>query len=273
MPMVRPAACSTELDLVLPARRMGLMRLLLGMGILYDAPAGITVSRFLQQALGAGAHYLENRIQTLFIDGQVVDDMAATVIQADCTLAISAAMPGVFGAAFRRQGTYSGLRQRRDAEEAPDSCPGSAGGGAAGEGAGDGGDANGGDDGRDTADGGFVGGRRSGAGTADRDGAGGDAMGGGRSSEDSGGGQRATVTLKCLNQVAADLGDTLLEQGVSLSLADFLQFWLRHKAILSEECPSIQVDRRAVEPLQLLETLRRKTGPVRVTRIEPLQRP
>ncbi len=256
--MVRPAAGRTELDLALPAHRVGLMRLLLGLGILYDTPAGITVSRFLQQALGAGAAYMENHVQTLFLNGQAVDCPDATIIQTDCTLALSAAMPGVFGAAFRRQGAYSGLRRRRDAEEVPDLRSGATGGNATGG---------------DATDGGFVGGGCSGAGTADRGGAGGDAIGVYRNGGNSDGGERATVTLKCFNQVAADLGDALLVQGVSLSLAAFMQFWLCHKAVLSEECTSIRVDQRAVEPLQLSERLRGKSGPVRVTLIESLQRP
>ncbi len=271
--MVRPAAGRTELDLALPAHRVGLMRLLLGLGILYDTPAGITVSRFLQQALGAGAAYMENHVQTLFLNGQAVDCPDATIIQTDCTLALSAAMPGVFGAAFRRQGAYSGLRRRRDAEEVPDLRSGATGANATGGDATDGGAACGGGDGGDATDGGFVGGGCSGAGTADRGGAGGDAIGGYRNGGNSDGGERATVTLKCFNQVAADLGDALLVQGVSLSLAAFMQFWLCHKAVLSEECTSIRVDQRAVEPLQLSERLRGKSGPVRVTLIESLQRP
>lgn len=100
-----------ELKITVPEYRLSLMRLLLGFGIFLEAPSGISVSRFLEQALGVDAGYIENRIQTLFMDGHAVDNPESKHIQKPCTLALSAAMPGVFGAAFRKQGTYSGLRQ------------------------------------------------------------------------------------------------------------------------------------------------------------------
>jgi hypothetical protein len=107
---VRVPAAPMEMKITVPSYRLSLMRLLLGFGIFFEAPSGISVSRFLEQALGADAGYIENRVQTLFMDGHAVDNPESRHIQNSCTLAVSAAMPGVFGAAFRKQGAYSGLR-------------------------------------------------------------------------------------------------------------------------------------------------------------------
>ncbi|MFW6428627.1 MAG: hypothetical protein ACOCY3_01920 [Desulfosalsimonas sp.] len=100
----------TELTLTIPAGLSRLMRLLVSRGIKLEAAAGMPVKKFLKQVLPASDDFLENRIQTIFMDGRAVDDTEQTQINASCTIALSAAMPGVFGAAFRKKGIYSGMR-------------------------------------------------------------------------------------------------------------------------------------------------------------------
>lgn len=104
-------APGTTLEIHLPQRLLSLMRLVLARGIGYQAPAGISVSRFLEQHLRLDADFIQNRIQTIFINGQPVDDPEGTRIHAPCSIALSAAMPGLFGAAFRKDGQYRAMRR------------------------------------------------------------------------------------------------------------------------------------------------------------------
>ncbi len=53
---------------------------------------------------------MESRIQTVFLNGRAVDDIETVMIANGDTLALSAAMPGLVGASFRRAGRYSVFR-------------------------------------------------------------------------------------------------------------------------------------------------------------------
>lgn len=99
-----------NIRITLPESLRRLVRLLLIIGIRFEAYAGISVKRFLEENLPAGKDYIEKSIQTVFIDGQAIDEPEKSYIQEPCTIALSAAMPGVFGAAFRKKGLYGGLR-------------------------------------------------------------------------------------------------------------------------------------------------------------------
>lgn len=106
-----PFAPGTTLEIHLPRRLLSLMRLVLARGIHYQAPAGISVNEFLTQHLRLDADFTHNRIQTIFMDGQAVDSPDETRIIRPCTLGLSAAMPGLFGAAFRKDGQYQAMRR------------------------------------------------------------------------------------------------------------------------------------------------------------------
>ena len=53
---------------------------------------------------------IRNRIQTLFLNGKPVDDLATAHVQDGDHLALSAAMPGLVGATMRSGGALAGLR-------------------------------------------------------------------------------------------------------------------------------------------------------------------
>ncbi|MFO7932276.1 MAG: hypothetical protein R6U97_12825 [Desulfosalsimonas sp.] len=101
---------SAEVRITVPYKRLSLLRLLTARGIRFEIPAGTSVKRLLQQVLPADENYIEDSIQTVFMDCRAVDDIENTMILGPCTIAVSSAMPGVFGAAFRKKGVYSGLR-------------------------------------------------------------------------------------------------------------------------------------------------------------------
>ena len=104
-------APAAKLEIRLPERLLSLMRLVVARGICFDAPAGISVTGFLTRTLGLDADFIENRIQTIFLDGHAVDAPDDTRLQDGGTLALSAAMPGLFGAAFRKGGEYRAMRR------------------------------------------------------------------------------------------------------------------------------------------------------------------
>ena len=83
---------------------------LLEQGFIVKTQAGCSIKDLLCEQLGIDEDYLDNRIQTLFLDGKPVDDVAKAYIQNDATLALSGAMPGLVGATFRKGGTYAALR-------------------------------------------------------------------------------------------------------------------------------------------------------------------
>ncbi|MFP4159378.1 MAG: hypothetical protein ACLFR9_06690 [Desulfobacterales bacterium] len=101
---------SAEVRITIPYKRLALLRLLTSRGIRFEVPAGTSVKELFQQVLPVGEDYIENSIQTVFMDCRAVDDIENTLVRGPCTIAASAAMPGVFGAAFRKKGMYSGLR-------------------------------------------------------------------------------------------------------------------------------------------------------------------
>ncbi|MBS3755446.1 MAG: hypothetical protein KGY56_07070 [Desulfobacterales bacterium] len=103
------------MEIHLPQGQLPLMRLVLARGIRYQAPAGIPVNEFLTQHLRLDADFIQNRIQTIFMEGQAVDRPEETRIIKPCSLGLSAAMPGLFGAAFRKEGQYRAMRRSYNA--------------------------------------------------------------------------------------------------------------------------------------------------------------
>ena len=83
---------------------------LLAQGFIVTTQAGCSIKDLLCEQLGIDEDYLDNRIQTLFLDGQPVDDVSKAYLQNEATLALSAAMPGLVGATFRKGGAYAAMR-------------------------------------------------------------------------------------------------------------------------------------------------------------------
>jgi len=84
--------------------------LVFGRGVEVEGRAGSSVFDFLCGQLQLAKDYVENRIQTVFLDGKPVDDLRSATLAPGSTLALSAAMPGLVGAVFRRGGYYAPLR-------------------------------------------------------------------------------------------------------------------------------------------------------------------
>ncbi len=77
-----------------------------------DAPGLLPcpIVAFLVEQLGLEPSYVERRISTIFVDGEVVDDPERAVVRDGSVLALSAALPGLVGATLRKGGYYSAMR-------------------------------------------------------------------------------------------------------------------------------------------------------------------
>lgn len=98
-------------SLTVGANRLPLFFELLAQGFSLPLVVETSIRDVLCDQLGFCAEYLAERIQTIFLDGKAVDDVAGAIVHDGSTLALSAAMPGVVGATMRRQGRYAAMRQ------------------------------------------------------------------------------------------------------------------------------------------------------------------
>lgn len=62
--------------------------------------------------IGFPDEYIEKRVQTIFLDGKTIDDPRTEVLRPGAAIALSAALPGLAGAMFRRKSPVSALRTR-----------------------------------------------------------------------------------------------------------------------------------------------------------------
>jgi hypothetical protein len=77
---------------------------------------------FLLDQMQLSREYIEQSIQTVFLEGKPVDDLHSAMVQDGSHLSLSAAMPGLVGAAMRRGGFYSSLRGSITYQETNDGC-------------------------------------------------------------------------------------------------------------------------------------------------------
>ncbi len=70
-----------------------------------------TVRAFLEECFNLSESFILSRVQTILLDSKVVDDMDTAWLRPGSRLALSAAMPGVVGAALRRGGLFARMRE------------------------------------------------------------------------------------------------------------------------------------------------------------------
>jgi hypothetical protein len=99
-----------RLCLVMAEDRVSALFLILQQGFFLKAYVGCSLNMFLTEQIGLSPEYIMEKIQTIFLDGRPVDDLNGAIIKDGASLALSAAMPGLVGAAMRRGGIYSTLR-------------------------------------------------------------------------------------------------------------------------------------------------------------------
>lgn len=84
---------------------------LLQHGVLFAVDHPVPAQNFLLSIPGFTEDYIEQAVQTVFINGVAADSLDRD-LPAGSIIALSAAMPGLAGAIFRRQGVHGSLRSR-----------------------------------------------------------------------------------------------------------------------------------------------------------------
>jgi len=79
-------------------------------GFRVNVHTGVSVRDLLCNQFDINPEYVEDRIRTAFLNGKPVDDFSTAIIESDATLALSAAMPGLVGATFRKGGYLAVFR-------------------------------------------------------------------------------------------------------------------------------------------------------------------
>ena len=103
-----------QLTLTLPQRMTAGFASLLQHGMLCSVDQPVALLPFLLLLPGFNSSYIEKTVQTIFINGISVDNFDRN-LQAGSIVALSAAMPGLAGAIFRRQGLHGFLRSQIEA--------------------------------------------------------------------------------------------------------------------------------------------------------------
>jgi len=96
---------------------------LLGQGFKVNIQTGGSVKELLCNQLGIDEDYLAARIQTIFLNAKVVDDVNSAIVIEGSILALSGPMPGLVGAILRSGGYYAAMRSQisHDGSKAPPS--------------------------------------------------------------------------------------------------------------------------------------------------------
>lgn len=98
------------LELRVAARTVPRFFTLLRQGFWIRVEAGASLQYVLTHFLGFPSSVVQDRIQTIFLDGNAVDDPESAYPDPGATVALSAAAPGLAGAGLRKGGALAGLR-------------------------------------------------------------------------------------------------------------------------------------------------------------------
>ena len=90
---------------------------LLQSGIEVKTSSSTPITTFLCQLPGFSPQYISTTVETIFLNGSPVDDLALPFTGTSPTLALSAAMPGLAGAIFRKNSIHSALRTQTDSTD------------------------------------------------------------------------------------------------------------------------------------------------------------
>lgn len=102
---------SLNVILTLPAAAADRLTPIWGSGVGIATQAGIMLMDLLCDQLGIDRTYVDNRIQTVFVNGRAVDQLETVSLSDKTVVALSAAMPGLVGATFRKQGLLAPFRE------------------------------------------------------------------------------------------------------------------------------------------------------------------
>jgi len=99
-----------EINVTLNKHAIPYFYLILSKGFRIPFKLDCSIENLLCKQIGIDETYVNQRIQTVFLNGKAVDDIHTAMISDNSTLALSAAMPGLVGAVFRTGSRYSAMR-------------------------------------------------------------------------------------------------------------------------------------------------------------------
>ena len=99
------------LQMIVRSEEMLALTPLLREGVTVSLTPGRTLRQSMTEDLGIAPDCVEQRVQTVFLDGSPVDDIDADSAEPGCTLALAGALPGVAGIAMRRNSPVGAFRQ------------------------------------------------------------------------------------------------------------------------------------------------------------------
>lgn len=100
----------SHLVLTVAPEKLPLFTTVLQSGIDIMTPAGTNIGKFLDVLPGFTSEYLTNTVQTIFHNGTAIDNLTTELTGETPVLALSAAMPGLAGAIFRKNSFHAALR-------------------------------------------------------------------------------------------------------------------------------------------------------------------
>jgi hypothetical protein len=103
-------ASSRQINLTVINRCLPLFLGLVRSGFWADIHTGCSLDEILCTQVGIAPDYLQDRIQTVFLNNSPVDDLSSATVPDGAVISLSAAMPGLNGAVMRRGGPLSQLR-------------------------------------------------------------------------------------------------------------------------------------------------------------------
>ena len=109
-----------HLNLVVKVNRVAVFLKLIESGFKLKIQTGLSIRELFCDQLDISDDYLDNRIQTIFFNGKPVDNVNTALVYNGARIALSAAMPGLVGAVFRKGGHYASFRHTISHSEAGD---------------------------------------------------------------------------------------------------------------------------------------------------------
>ena len=99
------------LSITISAEKISRFATVLQAGFICTTTNDLSVSSLLGELPGFSYDYINNRLQTVFLNGDALDDFDVLFPEDAAVLALSAAMPGLAGAIFRKSSPAAGLRK------------------------------------------------------------------------------------------------------------------------------------------------------------------
>lgn len=107
----------TSVTLTVSLESFHLFTTVLQSGIEVKTSTATEMGEFLFQLPGFTADYINSTVETIFLNGTPVDDLSLPFTGKNPVLALSAAMPGLAGAIFRKNSIHTALRTQTDSSQ------------------------------------------------------------------------------------------------------------------------------------------------------------